>query len=384
MRRRVYIAAMGVVGPWGRGIAAQEQGLIEGCVAIAPEHFDGLGTLPVARCRNIDSIPGEDRTITLLRTAADEVAHAMRRLSERTPPECRGVAAATSKGSILLFVEDRAHIDRHFLDFPADLPARVLARRFDLRGPSQGLVSACATGLHNITRAAEWIADGRADFAIAGSSEAALTPLYLASFRNLGAMSAKGCFPFDARHDGFVAGEGAALFVLATEDACLRAGIEPLAELRGWASASEAHHWTSTKPDGKHVASLARRAMRDAGVVAGDIDLVSLHGTGTPLNDEAESRALADLFAGCPMPPAFGVKGAIGHLMGAAGSVELACSVIALRGQFAPGTPGMETAAPNCGSAHLLESAERHRIECVLKWNMGFGGHLAGCVIARP
>jgi hypothetical protein len=194
-------------------------------LAIALEEFTPLGHVPVGRVHGIPSVSGEDRSITFLRACLDQLRPTLDHLSRHVDPGRRGVCAATSKGSLLAFLDaDPDERRRDFTRWLANDPALVLAREADIRGPSQAFVGACATGLANISRAVEYIEAGWCDLALGGSTEATLHPTYLASFQNLGALASTGCYPFDARHEGFVAAEGAALFLFARRDIAQAAG----------------------------------------------------------------------------------------------------------------------------------------------------------------
>lgn len=383
-RHRVCILACGAVSPWGEGPQPIEEGLRSGKVMLRTTEFPGLGALAVGSCGGVDSIAGEDRSATLLRRAARQIADMVRRIADSAGHHQLGVCAATSKGSLLLFLEDPEAARHRLLDLLPDAPARLLAEEFQATGPRQARVGACATGLLNVLQAADWIALGKCRAAVAGSTEATLTPLYLTSFLNLGAMQRHGCNPYSLGRQGFVAGEGAAVFLLASEEAAREAGLEPLAHLAGWAQRGEAHHQTATARDGRQVEGLLRAVLADAAAEPPGVDLLAAHGTGTSQNDEAEARGIARLYGPRPSPPLFSVKGAIGHLMGGAGAVELAACLAAMRGGIVPATAGHGELASECAGLRVLRESASGEIRRVLKWNLGFGGHLAGCLLERP
>lgn len=383
MTQRVFVIGAGAVSAYGPGRAAMRTGLFNGTSALVARDYPGAGTLRVGACDHVESVHGEDRAITLLHSALDELSGPIGRLQEVVPPERRGACCATSKGALMLYLEDPARAPERLLDLLPDAPARWLARKLDARGPVQALVGACATGLHNICRGAGWIASGYADFVVAGSSEATLTPMYLASFVNLGAMSREGCRPFDRQHNGFVAGEGAGLVILATESAAARAGLRPVAEITGWRSEAEAFHQTSTRADGAHLAGLLGRTLKVAGCDAGEIDLLAAHGTGTVANDRAEGAGLNTVYRDRHMPPVFSTKGAIGHIMGGTGSVEFAACLECLEGGFIPATVGFNEHAPECVGLDVRTKSKPMDIRRILKWNLGFGGHLIACVLEK-
>lgn len=347
---------------------------------IRDQVFDLVGAVPVGACPVTDEDRDEDRAITLLRPALLEMENQVGAIAEVVPPERRGVAAATSKGGVLLYTRNPSRATGRLMELLPDAPARWIAEQTRVSGPVAGYVSACATGLHNIIRGADWIREGYADAVIAGSSEATLTPLYLASFLNLGAMTRDACRPYDPNRSGFVPGEGAALFLLTRRDIADRARLPVVVRIDATASLAEAHHPTAVNVDGHQVERLIRRTLGD--IPAHRIDAISTHGTGTRQNDEAEAAGIRRVF-GDTQPPVFSTKGAIGHLMGATGSVELAACLWALHHQTVPATVGHQTLAPECHGLRVLTAPTPSRIDTILKWNLGFGGHLAAAIISR-
>jgi 3-oxoacyl-[acyl-carrier-protein] synthase II len=263
----------------------------------------------------------------------------------------------------------------------------VLAMRHRLRGPSFGVVSACAAGSHAIGVAMRMIRHGEADAVVTGGSEAALTPLARAAFAALDAVSPTGISrPFDARRDGFVMGEGAGVLVLEDEDAARARGAHILAKIRGYGATSDAYHLTAPDAEGRGAASAILIALSDAGATPWDLDYVNAHGTSTPLNDRAETiaikRALGDRATELPISS---TKSAIGHLLGAAGAVEAIATIQALRDRVAPPTLGYEERDEDLdldyvpGEARPLGQGDRPLVG--LSNSFGFGGHNAALVL---
>ncbi len=263
----------------------------------------------------------------------------------------------------------------------------VLAMRHRLRGPSFGVVSACAAGSHAIGVAMRMIRHGEADAVVTGGSEAALTPLARAAFAALDAVSPTGISrPFDARRDGFVMGEGAGVLVLEDEDAARARGARILAKIRGYGATSDAYHLTAPDAEGRGAASAILIALSDAGATPWDLDYVNAHGTSTPLNDRAETiaikRALGDRATELPISS---TKSAIGHLLGAAGAVEAIATIQALRDRVAPPTLGYEERDEDLdldyvpGEARPLGQGDRPLVG--LSNSFGFGGHNAALVL---
>jgi 3-oxoacyl-[acyl-carrier-protein] synthase II len=263
----------------------------------------------------------------------------------------------------------------------------VLAMRHNLRGPSYGVVSACAAGAHSIGSAARMIQAGDADAVVTGGSEAALTPLARAAFAALDAVSPTGTSrPFDARRDGFVMGEGAGILVLEDEDRARARGARIFGRIRGYGATSDAFHLTAPDSEGRGAAAAIAAALRDAGIEPADLDYVNAHGTSTPLNDRAETLAIkAALGEHAAHVPVSSTKSAIGHLLGAAGAVEAIATLLALRDRVAPPTLNHEEPDEGLdldyvpGSARPLGPGEDPLIG--LSNSFGFGGHNAALVL---
>jgi 3-oxoacyl-[acyl-carrier-protein] synthase II len=220
----------------------------------------------------------------------------------------------------------------------------MLAMRYGLHGDSFGTVSACAASAHAIAQATRMIQYGDADAVVTGGSEAALTPLSKAAFARLDAVSPSGISrPFDARRDGFVMGEGGAVLLLEDAEKAAERGAEVLATVRGFGATSDAHHLTAPHPEGVGAAAAIRRALEDSELKPEDVSYINAHGTSTPLNDRAETKAIKQALGDhAAHVPVSSTKSAIGHLLGAAGAVEATATILALRERIAPPTLSWE------------------------------------------
>jgi 3-oxoacyl-[acyl-carrier-protein] synthase II len=262
--------------------------------------------------------------------------------------------------------------------------AAALSLRHGLRGPSFAVSTACASGAHAIGTAMRMLQCGEADAVVAGGSEAGLTPLARAAFGALDALSRTGVSrPFDARRDGFVMGEGAAVLVLEREQQAQARGARILGCVRGYGASSDAHHITAPRQDGEGQAQAMRAAMADAGVTPQQVDYVNAHGTSTPLNDSAETAAIKlALGERAKQIPVSSTKSAIGHLLGAAGAVEAVATLLALRDRIAPPTLGWQEAEQGLdldyvpGTAKPLPGTSQRAV-IGLSNSFGFGGHNA-------
>jgi len=263
------------------------------------------------------------------------------------------------------------------------MPARVtmaVARRVGATGPVGTSSSACAASAQAIAEGVWTLRRGDADVALVGGHDSMIHPLGLLSFVVLGALAGDACRPFDRQRDGFMIGEGAAILVLerAQHAAARRATV--LARVLGAGTSVDAWNATAPHPQGLGAQRAMEAALRDADLVPGDIDYLNAHATGTPVGDIAEASAVLRVF-GSDLPVS-SIKGAVGHTIAAAGAVEAAACVAALRGGYLPGTVGLRDPDPACG-LHLLTAPVCSAPAVVMSNSFGFGGQNASLVIAR-
>jgi 3-oxoacyl-[acyl-carrier-protein] synthase II len=252
--------------------------------------------------------------------------------------------------------------------------AATVSMRWHLCGPCETVSTACATGTHAIGGAARWIAAGRADLALAGGSEASLTPTNVAGYTNMRALSASGVSrPFDVDRDGFCVGEGAAVLVLEEAAHAAARGARAYAELAGVGSTADAHHLTAPEPSARGAMACMRAALHDAGVSAADVTHVNAHGTSTPLNDATEALAIRELFR-APGPAVTAVKGVTGHAQGAAGAIEAVSLVLAYAHRTLPPTMGTTKIDPEFKLDVVLEPRPWEPAASISN-SFGFGGH---------
>jgi len=395
--RRVVITGMGAVTPLGIGADVLFRRWAGGECGIE----DGVG-----RCDDFDpadfisqKVAHRSDRFTQLALAASDEALENAGWSEELPYASArtGCVIGTGIGG-LGSLEEQHHvlIERgprkiSALSVPlmmGNAASAAVAMRHQLHGQTFGVVSACAAGAHAIGTAVGAIRSGSADAAVAGGSEAALTPLAEAAFAKMGAISECGISrPFDRRRDGFVMGEGAGVLVLEEAEAASRRGAEPIAELLGYAATSDAYHLTAPEPDGSGAAMAIEQALEDAEVDPREIAYVNAHGTSTPLNDRSETeaikKALGDAAEGLPISS---TKSTIGHLLGAAGAVEAIATAEALRERLAPPTLGFEVRDEGLdldyvpGEARQLPNGGGRMV--ALSNSFGFGGHNAVLCLA--
>lgn len=253
---------------------------------------------------------------------------------------------------------------------------------FGFSGPSMVIANACASGSNALGAAFERVRHGMVRRAVVGGYDA-LSQLVFAGFDALQALSPTTCRPFDATRDGLGLGEGAAVFTLEPLHEALERGAQVLGEIIGYGAATDRHHLTQPHPGGDAALASMKAACHQAGIGPGDVDYVNAHGTGTPLNDAAEAAALSrwigDVSSG---PRVSSTKGCIGHLLGAAGAVEAAVCLMALRGQWLPPGCGVALPDPACRFSLVREPTEAS-VQVALSNSFGFGGANATLVFRR-
>jgi 3-oxoacyl-[acyl-carrier-protein] synthase II len=256
----------------------------------------------------------------------------------------------------------------------------ALSLRYDLQGPVFGVMSACAAGAHAIGTATRLIQHGDADAVVTGGAEAALTPLTRAAFAAMSALSPTGISrPFDARRDGFVLAEGAAVLVLEDGEKARARGARILGVVRGYGMTADAHHLTAPDTAGRGGAKAIGGALRDAGIGPADVAYVNAHGTSTPLNDRSETAALKLALGDyASRIPVSSTKSAIGHTLGASGAIEAVATLLALRDRVAPPTLGWQEPEEGLDLDYVPDHARRLDVahEAIgISNSFGFGGH---------
>ena len=296
-----------------------------------------------------------------------------------------GGVSATS-----LLAELQRHPALSRLQLPADLGARAMAREAGAEGYYSVNVSACAAGTQALGEALLAIRHGVVDAALAGGYDSMVNPLGVGGFTLLGALSTanelRGAAsrPFDAARDGFVLGEGAAMFVLEEREAARRRGAQVLAELLGYGSTMDAYRVTAPAPDNAGTTAAMRAALADAALEPSAVHYINAHGTGTPHNDPAETAAIRAVFGRHAGDiPVSSTKSQVGHLIGAAGAVELAAVVFALQRQLLPATINLQQPDSRCDLDYVPHQPRRARVRTVLSNSFGFGGQNASLVVSR-
>lgn len=274
--------------------------------------------------------------------------------------------------------------------FIGDIAAGMIAMRYGARGPNYATVSACASGAHAIGASFRSIRSGEADVMITGGSEATVTPLCIAGFASMKALSDRNDMPetasrpFDLTRNGFVLGEGAGILVLESEEHALERGAAIMGEIVGFGQSADAYHMTLPAPEGAGAQIAMRMALLDAGLEPSDIDHINAHGTSTPANDSTETTAIKAVFGDRAREIIVGsTKSMTGHMLGAAGAAEAAISLLVCKRGLIPRTINYETPDPECDLDYGVDVVTEMTVKSVLSNSFGFGGHNVTLVVQR-
>jgi 3-oxoacyl-[acyl-carrier-protein] synthase II len=412
-RRRVVVTGVGLITPVGVGVDTAWGALLGGASGVGPitlfetderyvtriaaevTDFDPSGVLDPKEVRRYD------RFAQFALVAADE---AMRSAGLEGPPDGVeatrvGVIWGSGIGGISTF-EDQSRtllergpqrVSPFFVPmFIPDIAPGLISIRYGAKGANYTTVSACASSGHAIGESFRAIERGDVDVMITGGSEASITPLTVAGFGAMKAMStrndepATASRPFDATRDGFVLGEGAGALILEAEEVARARGATILGEIAGYGLSADAYHITAPAPGGEGAQYAMRMALDDAGASADEVDYVNAHGTSTPHNDRAETAAIkAVLGARAGAIVVGSTKSMTGHLLGAAGAVEAVISLLACREGRIPPTINLRESDPDCDLDYAADGAREREVRLALSNSFGFGGHNVCLAVRR-
>ena len=408
MERRVAVTGIGAVTPLGNDARTTWHALLEGRsgidriqafdpspfpVQIAGEvkDFDASTVVAPKKAR------GVDRAV-LFSIAAAKEAFADAEVSGYEP-ERIGVVVGSCIGGFNQLMEQADILrergpDRVSPSFLAnilvDSPSGHLAIELGARGPNYAVVSACATGSHAIGEGAELIRRGDADVVVAGGTEGCIHPLILAGFCSMrGLASGNGdptaaLRPFDADRAGFVIAEGAAILLLEELGGAKARGARIYAEVLGHGASNDAYHMAAPEPAAVGVSHMMRQALERARVAPERVDYINAHGTGTPLGDPVETKAIKQVFAAHAYELAVSsTKSMLGHMFGAAGAIEALACALAIHEGVLPPTINYETPDPDCDLDYVPNTAREAKIDVALSNAMGLGGHNACVLLGR-
>ncbi|KMS77333.1 beta-ACP synthase [Streptomyces viridochromogenes] len=416
MNRRVVITGMGVVAPGGTGVKEFWSLISAGRTATRSISLFDASAFRSRIAAECDFVPEDhgftpeearrlDRAVQFALVATDEALRSSGPAGALDPSRT-GVTLGSAVGCTIGLDREYAHVSRSGRDWtvdhtravpwlydyfvPSSMAAEV-ARRAGARGPVSLVSTGCTSGLDSVGHAAEVIREGSADVMVAGATEAPISPITVACFDAIRATSSynddpeSASRPFDRTRNGFVLGEGAAVFVLEELDHARRRGAHAYAEIAGFASRCNSFHMTGLRPDGREMAEAITQALRMAGAEPADVDYVNAHGSGTRQNDRHETAAFKlSLAAHAYETPVSSIKSMIGHSLGAIGALEIAASALAIENDLIPPTANLHHADPELDLDYTPLVARPQRVDTVLSVGSGFGGFQSAMVLTAP
>lgn len=406
--RRIVITGMGIISPIGNDITTYWNNLKAGVCGIQRiDTFDtaDLSVKVAGLVKNFNPAdygidPATARKADLYTLYA--LAAARQAMEESNPgvdPDRLGVYVGSGIGGIHTFITEC----KKFLESgpnrvsPLFIPTMIgniaagnIAIAHNAQGPCLPVVTACATSTHAIGEAYRAILHGYADAVITGGAEAAVVPLAVGGFNNSRALSRaedpkRASIPFDANRQGFVMAEGAGIVVLEEYEHAIQRGTVIYAELTGYGNTCDAYHYTAPRPDGSAAAKAMSLALSNSAFTPEDLLYINAHGTGTPLNDPAETMAIKLALGEEQARKALisSTKSMTGHMLGAAGAAEIIASALALKEGVVPPTVGLENPDPQCDLDYVPGKARKADITIALSNSLGFGGHNASVALRK-
>lgn len=409
-KRRVVVTGMGMISPLGHDVSSTWKAILEGKSGVSYiTHFDAsnYAVRIAAEVKNFDptqyiepkEVKKMDRFIHFA-IAATEMAlkdSGLNITNENT--ERIGVVIGSGMGGLpaieayheILMTKGWKRISPFFIPMAIiNLAAGQISIRYGIKGPNMAVTTACATGNHSIGEAFRMIRYGDADVMIAGGAEAVITPMAVAGFSIMKALSTrneepeKASRPFDADRDGFVIGEGAGIIILEELQHALNRGAKIYAELIGYGMSSDAYHITAPAPQGEGGARCMKMAINDAKISPTEVDYINAHGTSTKFGDELETQAIKTVFGEHAYRLAVSsTKSMTGHLLGAAGGVEAIFTILSIYEDILPPTINLDNPDPECDLDYVPYKARKKQVNVAMTNSFGFGGTNASLVFRK-
>jgi 3-oxoacyl-[acyl-carrier-protein] synthase II len=402
VKKRVVITGMGIVSPLGIGLEKNWGALCEGRSGVGPiTRFDTSeypakiagevkGFNPEDYVEDKKEIKKMDMFIHYALAAGTMALQDAQLIIDESNADRVGVMVGSGMGGLssiekyhkVLLAEGPKKITPFFIPMLiVNLAPGQISIYFGARGPNSSVVTACATGNHSIGEAFKIILRGDADAMIAGGAEAVITPLAIAGFSSMRALSTRNSEPerasrpFEKDRDGFVMAEGAGVLLLEDLQHALKRGAKIYAEIIGYGCNADAYHISAPSPNGIGAARCMEIALRDAGISYDEVDYINAHGTSTPLNDLSETMAMKTVFKDHAKKVAVSsTKSMTGHLLGAAGGVEAIYSILTIQHGVIPPTINYETPDPECDLDYVPNTARESKVKIVMSNSFGFGG----------
>lgn len=410
MSKRVVITGMAAISPVGTGLTQFWDALINGQSGIGPiTRFpcDNFPTKIAGEVKDFEPTQYIDKKETRRMARFTQFAVSAAKMAvedaaldfEQVDKERVGVILGSGIGGIDLMEETTLvlhekgpnRVSPFFVPMMiGNMAAGQIGISLGVTGPNFTVVTACASGTNAIGDAFKLIQRGGADIVISGGTEAAITPLAIAGFCSMKALSTrnseptKASRPFDADRDGFVMGEGCGIVILESLEHAQKRGARIYAEILGYGATGDAHHITAPAPGGVGAAKAMQIAIEDAGLTVEDINYINAHGTSTEINDKYETMAIKSVFGQHAAKLAISsIKSMTGHLLGAAGGIEAIATALAITNDIVPPTINLENPAPECDLDYVPNQARKMTVNYAISNSLGFGGHNASILLGK-
>ncbi len=401
MERRVVVTGIGVVTPIGNSVKEFYQSLLSGTSGVSNlTRFDvsEFSVKIAAEVKDFDPnkyfSPKEsrkkDRFVQFALVATDEAINDAELKIENENPERIGVIVGSGIGGMETWEREFKRLLKSPRRVsPFLIPMMIInsasgeiATRVGAKGPNFGLVSACASGGHSIAEAYNFIKHGETDIMVTGGCEAGITPISIAGFANMKALSTRNndpehaSRPFDCERDGFIVGEGAGVIVLEEAEHAKKRGAKPYCELAGYGMTCDAYHIAAPDPSASEAARAMKLALKSAGISPEEVDYVNAHGTSTPLNDKMETQAIKlALGKHAYQVSISSTKSMTGHLLGAAGAIEFVATCLSVKNNVIYPTINLENPDTECDLDYTPNKPKNKEVRVALSNSFGFGGH---------
>ncbi|OGX03858.1 MAG: hypothetical protein A3G87_02740 [Omnitrophica bacterium RIFCSPLOWO2_12_FULL_50_11] len=398
--RQVAITGIGVVTPIGNHASEFSKALKEGLVGVSdvtrfPTVTNGL---PRRAFQVRGFIPPRyvkihDPFIQYIMHATEEALRDSGLDRHEIDRERIGIAVSSSKGGMYTFEKFYDRFMNHpsallgarvYANFIPNIASQWIARRWKIWGPAKPAVAACATGLYAILEGVRMIEQGEADYCIAGAGEASITQLMTAGYRQMGVLAKSEMRPFDVKRDGFLIGEGAGIVILERLDGAKTRRAKIYGTVLGHAYGFESTHPYSFSADGDGLWRCLSGVLKKAGISPADIDYLNLHGTATRHGDIYETKQIKSAFGkDAHRISMSSTKSLVGHMLGAAGAVEVIACLIAMGGGFVPPTANLDRPDPECDLDYTPKKSKAKEINLACSISMGFGGQLGAILLTK-
>jgi 3-oxoacyl-[acyl-carrier-protein] synthase II len=401
MERRVVVTGMGAITPLGNSVDFFWNGIKEGACGVNEiKAFDTTEQKVKLAAEVKDFIPEEyidrkevrrmDRYCQFALAAAQQAVENSKLDLDKVNKERLGVIVGSGIGglatieeqTIKLYEKGPTRVSPFFIPMSiSNMAAGNIAIRFGAKGICTSVITACASATNSIGEAFRNIKFGYSDIMIAGGAEASITPLGIAGFASMNALSKnqnpkRASIPFDKDREGFVMGEGAGILILEELDHALARGAKIYGEVVGYGSTCDAYHMTSPSPEGEGAARAMELAITEGNISKEEVSYINAHGTSTPYNDKFETVAIKRLFGEQAYKvPVSSTKSMTGHLLGAAGAIEAIVAIKAVEENYIPATIGYENADEDCDLDYVVNEGRNQEVNYVLSNSLGFGGH---------